>query len=274
MKRIFPFIVIAAICFACQEEAKLKLENANPQVVIEGIITDNAGPYVVKVSETLNYFDEADENGVSGAQVVISDNEGFSEVLEETISGNYQTVNLQGKVGNAYTLSVNYNGNEYQSTATIMEPPIFDSLTYRFVEETPLKDEGYYLYFYGKTPKPEINYYRWLVYKNGTLFNTDPEDFLLASDEFVTEQLSDLEFPFAFQPDDTVRLEMYGLERPMFDYYNELLNILFNDGGLFSPPPVNPVSNIRNVTNPENPPLGYFQVSSMVWEEVVIEDQL
>ncbi len=273
MKRVILYSIVALFFFGCQEEAKIKLENGDPQVVIEGIITDTPGPYTVLVSETLNYFDESDDNGVSGAQVVISDNEGFSETLEETSSGVYQTVNLQGKVGNTYTLSVTYNGANYESSATIMQPPIFDSLTYRFVEETPLKDEGYYLYFFGKTPKPEINYYRWLVYKNGELFNTEPEDFLLASDEFVTEQLSDLEFPFAFQPEDTVRLEMYGLERTMFDYYNELLNILFNDGGLFSPPPVNPVSNIRNVTDPNNPPLGYFQVSSMVWEEVIIEDQ-
>ena len=177
-------------------------------------------------------------------------------------------------MGNTYTLHVSYKENDYEAIGTILEPPIFDSLTYRFIEETPLKDEGYYLYFFGKTPKPGISYYRWLVYKNGELFNTEPEDFLLASDEFVNEELDDLEFPFAFQIQDTLRLEMYSIERTMFDYYNELLTILFNDGGLFSPPPVNPVSNVKNLTDPQKPPLGYFQTSPVVAEEVIILDEL
>ncbi len=256
----------------CQEEVDLKLDTTEPRVVIEGIITDRWGPYTVLVSETLNYYDNSNDNGVSGAEVVISDNEGFSETLEETEKGVYKTRNLLGKVGNTYTLRVRYKEADYEATGTILQPPIFDSLQYRFVEETPLKEEGYYLYFFGKTPKPGISYYRWLVYKNGELFNTEPEDFLLADDEFVNEELSDLEFPFAFSLTDTVRLEMYSLEQPMFDYYNELLNILFNDGGLFSPPPENPRSNIKNLTNPKQPPLGYFQVSPVVSEEVIIRE--
>lgn len=267
-------IVVLLLFVRCEKEVDLRLKNADPQVVIEGIITDAEGPYTVLVSKTFNYYDESPESGVSGAEVVISDNEGFSEVLEETEKGIYQTTDLQGKAGNTYTLQVRYEGTDYEATGTILEPPVFDSLTYRFVEETALKDEGYYLYFFGKTPKPGISYYRWLVYKNGELFNTEPEDFLLASDEFVNEELNDLEFPFAFQLQDTLRLEMYSLELSMFNYYNELLTILFNDGGLFSPPPVNPVSNIKNLTDPRKPPLGYFQASPVVAEEVVIQDDL
>lgn len=273
MKRFIQLTVISALFMQCEKEIDLELRNTAPRVVIEGIITDAEGPYTVLVSETFDYFNNSPESGVSGAEVVISDNEGFSETLEETGKGIYQTKNLQGKVGNTYTLRVNYNENDYEASGTILQPAVFDSLTYRFVEETSLKDEGYYLYFFGKTPKPGISYYRWLVYKNGELFNTEPEDFLLASDEFVNEELDDLEFPFAFQLQDTLRLEMYSLEQSVYDYYNELLTILFNDGGLFSPPPVNPVSNIKNLTDPQLPPLGYFQVSPVVAEEVIILDE-
>ena len=274
MKKFVQIIIILLLFQQCQEETDLNLRNVEPRVVIEGIITDAEGPYTVLVSETFNYYDNSPDTGASGAEVIISDNEGFSETLEETEKGIYQTKALQGKVGNTYILNVRYKETDYEASGTILEPPVFDSLTYRFVEETPLKDEGYYLYFFGKTPKPGISYYRWLVYKNGELFNTEPEDFLLASDEFVNEELDDLEFPFAFDLQDTLRLEMYSLSRPMFDYYNELLTILFNDGGLFSPPPVNPVSNIKNLMDPGNPPLGYFQVSPVVAEEVIILEKL
>lgn len=275
MKKLLYLIAIIFLFTRCEEEVKPNLETEEPRLVIESVFTDNGEPQSVFISETNSYFTGEDRKGVSGAEVVISDSEGFSETLTEDPDqiGKYITSSIIGKTGVDYTLSVRAKGYEYEATGTMQSPPILDSLTWRFVEETPLKDEGYYLYFYGKTPKPEISYYRWQVYLEGELHNTAPEDFLLASDEFVNEQLNDIEFPFAFFAGDNVRLEMYSLDREMFTYYNELLTILFNDGGLFSPPPVNPTSNIRNLTDPAIPPLGYFQVSAMVYEDVVITEK-
>ncbi len=271
MKKILVILLSLVLFAGCEEEVNIPLDSANPRLVIEGVFTDEEKPQTIFVSETNDYYSTEEAKGVSGAVVTISDSQGGSEILTEEETGVYKTSSLYGQTGVTYTLNVTYQGSEYEASGTIQTPPIFDSLTYRFVEETPLKDEGYYLYFFGKTPKPAINYYRWLVYLDDTIHGTDPEDFLLASDEFVTEQLSDLEFPFNFEVDDRVRLEMYSIDQSMFTYYNELLSILFNDGGLFSPPPVNPRSNIVNLTDPGIPPLGYFQVSAIVSEEVIIE---
>jgi len=48
-----------------------------------------------------------------------------------------------------------------------------------------------------------------------------------------------------------------------------LVNLLFNDGGLFSPPPENPRTNIR-VLEGNGEVLGYFMVSPVLTETVVI----
>jgi hypothetical protein len=96
-------------------------------------------------------------------------------------------------------------------------------------------------------------------------------DYLLASNEFVQENIRGLEFPYSFVLGDKIRIEMYSISKEIYDYFNEFINLLYNDGGVFSPPPVNPTSNIVNLTEPDNPPLGYFQVSTYVYADVLIK---
>ncbi len=79
-----------------------------------------------------------------------------------------------------------------------------------------------------------------------------------------------LELGYSFQENDRVRLELFRLNQDAFDYLNQLVNLLFSDGGLFSPPPQNPDTNIRVVSgNPEV--LGYFIVSPVLSRSLVIQ---
>lgn len=64
------------------------------------------------------------------------------------------------------------------------------------------------------------------------------------------------------------------MNEDVYQYYVEFINLLFNDGGVFSPPPVNPDSNIKNITNPENKPLGFIQFSSLQRKRLVIEKEI
>jgi hypothetical protein len=64
-------------------------------------------------------------------------------------------------------------------------------------------------------------------------------------------------------------MELYRLNKDAFVYLNQLVNLLFNDGGLFSPPPQNPTSNIRVVSG-KGEVLGYFVVSPVLTRTVTI----
>ena len=119
-------------------------------------------------------------------------------------------------------------------------------------------------------PPDRTNYFRFKLYENDSLYN-DRTDLLLQDDEFLPDTLENVRFGYPFDIGDTVKIEMYTLNRDMYQYYLELITLLFNDGGLFSPPPQNPTSNIRNLTNPEKPPLGYFQVASLTSGTIVID---
>jgi len=53
-------------------------------------------------------------------------------------------------------------------------------------------------------------------------------------------------------------------------YLNQFVGLLFNDGGLFSPPPENPKSNIY-ASKEEEQVLGYFMTGSIVSKTITID---
>ncbi len=108
-----------------------------PAIVVQGMITDQPGPYVVTISTTLPINDQLDEPPmVTGATVVINDDQGNTETLKEKSPGNYYTSVSQGVVGRSYSLSITTSeGNSYQSALEELLPVgDFSNLTYKFVQ--------------------------------------------------------------------------------------------------------------------------------------------
>lgn len=93
-------------------------------LVIQGLITDQPGPYLVEVSKTKPIHAQLDSDvGVSGASVTISDDEGNSELLVEKNSGKYYTSSIQGVIGRSYSLQVTLSdGQSFQSSPEKMTP--------------------------------------------------------------------------------------------------------------------------------------------------------
>ncbi|MEK6479210.1 DUF4249 family protein [Catalinimonas sp. 4WD22] len=267
---------------ACQEVIDYELPVDEPQLVIEGNLTywaDEPEKNIVSVSvsQSGNYYDQEVYNLVNDANLQLDDlTNGITYDLPpiEDQEGIYQNQTIPLVLGDTYRLRVSYQGNEYESTGTILPVAELDSFSYSYREETAFLEEGYYFFFSGRTPKERgINYYRFKIYEDDSLYN-DRGDYLIQSDEFLRAEIDTLQLAnYAFEVGDSVRIEMYSLEKSMFSYYNELVELLFNDGGLFSSPPSNPTTNIINITNPDQPPLGFFQVSSALGGGATIEEK-
>jgi hypothetical protein len=187
-------------------------------------------------------------------------------------TNSYKPMNPQDKavIGETYQLNVSWDENVYVSEGVMLEPPLVDSVTWSFEEARPFREEGFYIKVYGRIPFEENNNYRIRVIENDTLKN-QREDYLLFDDTFGLAFFEQgLELGYVFEENDRVRLELFRLNRSAFDYLNQLVNLLFNDGGLFSPPPQNPDTNIRVVSGkPEV--LGYFMVSPVLTRSLVIQ---
>jgi hypothetical protein len=99
-------------------------------IVVEGMVTTDSGPYIVKLSKAVKFSNEVSKNKNSdpiiGAIVSIADNGKNKEILKETLKGTYITdyMGLLGTIGHSYQLFVKTKeGDEYESDVCLMHGP-------------------------------------------------------------------------------------------------------------------------------------------------------
>lgn len=268
-------IAIAFLFWSCQEEVVLELGTKSELVpTIEAYWTDQGVYNEVKITLSKDYYDSSDIKVISDAEVFLTI-PGTDKIIPFGFIGgtkSYRPLNPseRAKVGETYQLNVKWKENTYQAKGLMLEPPKIDSVTWKFSEKRPLREEGFYVRVFGKIPFKENNYYRIRVIENDTLKNQRGDYLLFDDTSGLAFFEKGFELRYAFKENDRVRLEFFRLNRDAFDYLNQLVNLLFSDGGLFSPPPQNPKTNIRVVTGkPEV--LGYFMVSPVLRRTILIQ---
>ena len=104
-------------------------------VVVQGLITDQPGPYVISISKTIPIEVQSQVTArIAGATVKITDSNGYSEYLIEKSPGKFYTQNIQGAVGTSYFITVTTNDSSvYESTVEKMLPVNDFSLQSEFV---------------------------------------------------------------------------------------------------------------------------------------------
>lgn len=100
MKKYIGLLVLLSVTLmGCEDVIELDLDEGAPRIAIEGIVTDQPGPYTVTITESVGFYDDNVFPSISGAYVEISDDQGNVEVLAEKEAGVYQTASLQGQRG-------------------------------------------------------------------------------------------------------------------------------------------------------------------------------
>jgi len=264
VSKFILLIAISMLFSSCEEVIDLELRSAEAAaLVVEAEVVDVEGYSFVKLSRTLDFYDPSEVPMLSGAVVSVTDDNGtVMPFVEDTNQKGYyypQDESYKGRVGGIYNLRIETGGKIYTSESKLLRVTPIDSVQVRFKAKGRFNEEGYYLYFYAKEPQETTDYYLWRTYVNDTLQFDGIGDLLYSADDAVGEDIEGLELPFAFEAGDTVRLEQYSITRETFDFYDDLVSVAFSDGGIFSPPPVNPRTNIKggNV-------IGVFSTSSMV----------
>jgi len=146
MTRTYQYIELIAICFfilllnSCIQSffPDLNEDDSEPFLVVEGLITDEKGPFKVHLTKSgpvdQLYYNEP----VTGADVMIVDNNGNSWQLIDNQNGWYETEdkNLKGISGTTYMLKIgDTEGNNFESVPELMqEVPDIDSVYFEEVK--------------------------------------------------------------------------------------------------------------------------------------------
>jgi hypothetical protein len=260
MKRLVWFIFAVLLLASCEDVVDIDIPEGQPLLAVDGAITDQPGPYTVTLTKTAPYFEEAELPKVRDAVLVLQDDQGHFETLRETIPGTYVSGGVvQGRIGGRYTLTIKSEGEEYRAETEIRRTPEIDSLRAEFRKKEGFTDEGYYVLYYGDELPGVGDYYRFKVFRNGQLLNK-PEDLIITDDQFVDGNYIDgLEInEDPFEKNDMIRVEASSLPADYYFFLNELAGQI-NNGGLFSTPPANVRTNVRNVnSSSDKAAVGYF----------------
>jgi hypothetical protein len=253
---------------SCQEVVSIDLNKADPHIVIEGVISDQPGPYTVKVSMTGNYFEPSLYfPPVTDAQIVVTDDRGQRDTLKEADQGTYLSTHLLGIEGRTYSMSVVTGGKTYSASSTMPAKVLIDSIY--AVARTGFRSEpGFDIYVMFKDSPEPGNYYR-LNAKSSTLIPADSIDgrrFRLYTDKLTNgnEMTERIRAGGKVQSGDTITLELLSIDKAAYDYFSTLRNILSSDRSPTSLSPANPNTNLTNGS------LGYFAAFAMDTKKIII----
>jgi len=301
---ITGLILLALILQACVEKFYPDIEEYENILVVDGMVTDENRPCLVRLSRTFSYED-FNSNPESGATVIITDDEGLPFYLEEKDPGNYytDTSSFRGIAGGRYQLQIILaDGKEYQSDYVMLKKaPLVENLDVRYEEkETRVQNvvtRGIQFYLNTHDPMNETRYYRW-EWEETWEFTVPMQapnkidrfkcwksnmsrSIMLGNTNHLTSDRI-IDYPLHYVTDETNRLRIlysllvrqYAISQAAYEFWKMHDDLSENSGTLFDPIPTRVGGNIYNLTDPGEPVMGYFEASGVSTRRVFVPNDL
>lgn len=269
MKNIFLIILSLFLVTSCEKEIDLDLDDQSGSIVIEGNVTDQAGPYYVKITKSVAFTQTNQYPGIENAKVILSDNTGQTETLLYVGNGMYQTSTFAGQSGRTYTLKIQAEGKEYSAKSTMPQAVSFDGLdqdsfavggetsyTLLPVFTDPPALGNRYLFNFTVNNKPKKYFSEFADNVNNGMPNQRP--IILPNDD--GDEPDDVKVVIG----DTIHVEMNCIDDNVYTFYSALLQLMGGGAG-GGVTPANPPSNISNGA------LGYFSAHTVSKRSIVIQ---
>jgi Domain of unknown function (DUF4249) len=239
MKSLLILLTTATLLCSCEKVIELELNDAESKLVIEGNITNQPGPYYVKLTKSVRFDAASQYPPVSNAVVVITDNTGITDTLTYTSNGLYRTNTIQGVEGRIYNLIVVADAKTYAAKSTMPARVPLDSLRNN-------------LFTFGGTAQNTVipvytdpaglgNNYRFVMYVDNVLDKT----YIVVNDNTengAVNQRPVISNDIELETGNVVRIEMQCIDATVYTYYFTLSQA--EGGGL------------GGGTTPSNPPNG------------------
>ena len=278
--------------------------------VIEGMITNEPGPYTIRLTHS-TAIQDMEIKPIRGATITIEDDQGTLEVLSQVSPGVYQTspAGIQGTIGRSYRLTVESEGNIYQSDFELLREPVPIDSIYALPQSKPAID-GYLqgLQFFvntGVIPDPQVNFL-WTFTETYKFRSEFELDFIYYGIDSIVRNYSDSglicwrtdksietftwsanqmtqptlqSFPLQFIDTRTVKISMrysmlllqYTISTSAFQYWNEVEKLHEETGSLYTRQPYQVKGNFINQTDPDAMVLGYFMTAGVTNRRIFID---
>lgn len=262
MKNAYFLILSMMFLTACEKEIVLDLDESENKYVIEGVISNGSNIQTIKISKSVDFYDDSDYPSVSNAIVTVQENDEIPIIFSETSPGIYQAINFTGVEGNTYSLSVTIDGKEYTASSTMPNQVDLVDLTYEENAFSPPGEETSYVVTPNFVdPSNEVNYYRFNLFINGI----KDEGFFTLNDDLINGEVNSFglrssDSDNAINLNDIITIEMFGIDENIYNYFYVL-----EQNSDSQNTPNNPKSNIsKNV-------LGYFSAQNKQFRTIIIQ---
>ncbi len=266
-KHIYILFLLPFIFTNCEEVVEdFNTNETNPQIVIEAKVLSESDSAYVLISKTGNYMDAKNFPPISNA--VVSLKYGNNNITIPEISKGTYAVSADFTENTEYEILINVENETYTAKSQIIPKPKIDFVNIlphpysMFMGENP-ENEYFMINFFLKDDAETENYYRLRITKNDTTFNSSFDLFLI-NDEVINGQTFEYSLmQYAFEEDDTVKLEFFSIDKANYVYYTTLKEAMSTTGN-FSVPD-NPKTNFSPYV------LGHFEAASIVDTTIIVK---
>lgn len=241
---------------SCEKVLDIDLKEAESRIVIEANVNDQPGPYQVSITQSIGFNEPNKFPTVNGAEVILSDNAGNTEILTQAEPGIYKSTGFQGVPGRNYFLKIKANGQEYDAVSSMPQPVQIQEIK---VEKSEFGGDMLLPTIKFQDPGDVKNYYRAIYIVNGKA----SDELLYLDDQFQNGNLVEGNFfdsDFELKSGDVVTIILQSIDERMYRFLRE------EDlsGSSQSASPANPTSNISNNA------LGYFAAYSQTSATITV----
>ncbi len=161
-------LLCVILCTSCVEEYSLDIDKYENIIVVDGMITDKPGPYLIKLS-TSSEIIKPQQIPFSNAEVIIFDNEGNAETLTENNPGEYYTNDdgIRGVIGRKYKIQITTPDNKIYFSdfeelfASVEIDSVYTNIEYQQNMFHPYDLVGLQFYLDTKIAERDTNYFLW-----------------------------------------------------------------------------------------------------------------
>lgn len=278
-------------------------------MVVDGLISDENRAYTVKISRTIQDQDTTPLE-VSDAVVTISEDDNIFHMQNcgQGIYKS-DSLNFRGEPGKIYKLHIVTGGEEYESEDCMMLPvPEIDSIYFgkdqELVNNNTQTEEGLRIYLDSRPGENSISY-RWGFEETWEFQIPNPKRYDFIDEKTIlpvaeirqtcwkssisgeitvhgsgSGQNSHIKKqPICFiassksdrlMSEYSILVKQYSISQAEYEFWNNIKKINESGDDIFASQPFPVVSNIRNINDPSERILGFFQVSAVTERRIFI----